>query len=225
MAVPTVDAVSSGQIDNSQTITISHTCSGDNRVLVAVFCVEDVANAADLPCTGVTYNGVAMTEVRQDEFLGTENGRSGIFMMYAPDTGTHNLVFTFTGSVEGIGAGGVSFNHAKQTNTPNAHNGAVGTAQTTATVSVTTTVNDCIVLDIVYGQSSGTPLTVGNGQTQQFIETNSGNLTANCSTRPMVLQGTATMNWTMASNNYTSSAVAIAPLNSLHVFGDSSFIS
>jgi hypothetical protein len=56
------DASSVGHQDFGGTMTISHTCTGSNLVLVAM-----AANASSADkVSGVTYNGTAMTRVRAE---------------------------------------------------------------------------------------------------------------------------------------------------------------
>jgi hypothetical protein len=73
------------------TNTVSVTVSGSDRILV-VFCV---AGGRDI--SGVTYNGVALTELLDYDNEGSYYYTS-LYYLVAPDTGTHNLVMTIASS-------------------------------------------------------------------------------------------------------------------------------
>lgn len=215
MAIPTIDAVSSSQASNASSLTFSHTVSGTNRVLLVFPVAECNATPANLPVTGITYNGVALTKIRSDQVNsdGGEIDRTSVWYLIAPDTGAHNVVITYTGQVEGIIGGAISLNGAKQSAQPDSENGStdVTDSATTATASLTTVAENVLIIDVIAGVLSGTALTVGAGQTQRFNVTNTGHLRAAASTRTKITPGSQAMSWTLASNeSYAMSVVSIA---------------
>lgn len=93
-SVPVFDAVSNGATTGSSTSrTWSHTVgAGLNRFLV-VSCDAGVGNTT----TGVTYNGVAMTQIVAN--VSASQGGISNWGLVAPATGTFNIVASFSGSV------------------------------------------------------------------------------------------------------------------------------
>lgn len=79
-------------LGSAASLTIAHTCSGSNRVLIV--CVQTVVHAIDV--TGVTYNGVTMTLLDDQD---TGIGYMYVFYLLAPATGTHNIVISATPNI------------------------------------------------------------------------------------------------------------------------------
>lgn len=134
MAV-TFDAQSSGSVNPATTLTVAHTCTGSDRVLLVGLSTN---NTTDI-VTGITYAGVSMTRLQ------AQTGSSGGFYSYLyylqnPASGTNNIVATASSSSL-MGAISASFTGAAQTSTPdNSNKGTVTGAGTTldATVTVNT---------------------------------------------------------------------------------------
>lgn len=85
---------------NGATLSWSHTCSGTDRVLVVS--VGYLGDASKL-VSGITYNGVALTNVRADEI--EDKAQSQIWYLENPDAGTYDIEVTFSSAVEAVGAG------------------------------------------------------------------------------------------------------------------------
>lgn len=156
MAV-TFNAQSSGSVNPATTLTIAHTCSGSDRVLLVGISTNNTVDRI----TGVTYNGVSMTR------LNSQVGSSGNFYSYLyylqnPASGTNNIVVSASASSL-IGAINASFSGAAQTSTPD--NSASGT-QTGAgtTISANVTVNTAN--SMLFGHCRGSDtLGAGTGTT------------------------------------------------------------
>lgn len=88
-----LDASTSGGSTTASSLTFSHTCTGANLRLV----VDVLGDSAD-SITGVTYNGVAMTQVAKKQ-----QASSGPFVysytLVGPATGAHNVVISASGSI------------------------------------------------------------------------------------------------------------------------------
>ncbi|NTW33917.1 MAG: hypothetical protein HGB12_15095 [Bacteroidetes bacterium] len=123
------DASSTGQ-SASSSVNVTHTTSGNNRLLVV--CVHTVPGAG-YHCTA-TYNGVSMTE---KAYMGDISTVS-IFTLVAPATGSHTIAVSCGGSVSQINVVGLSFTGVSQT-TPigNTENLAWGNRVTTHTWNFT----------------------------------------------------------------------------------------
>lgn len=124
--------------------TLSHTCTGSNRVLVVGTRTYD-ANAI----TGVTYNGVSMTEVGSNVALGSDAFRRWILVN--PASGANDIVASLSSSRR-IEIYAVSFTGAKQSAQPDASATATGSS-TSATGSVTTVADNSWV--VAFAESNG----------------------------------------------------------------------
>lgn len=158
------DAASNSNGGNVESITWSHTCTGSNLVLyVGVHEAYGVDHVS-----GVTYNGVAMTRVK-DSFVATG---CYVYRLIAPATGANNVVVTFSSLLNrGKAVGAVSFTGADQT-TPEhtSTEGSDGASDTAYSQDITTTITDTMLLDVAAwrpGSSSVATLTEVAGQTSR----------------------------------------------------------
>lgn len=141
------DSFASGGRNLSTTsVTLSHTCTGSDRILLVGVHTETSVDQI----SGVTYAGVAMTRV--GTVLTTGSERDYLYILVAPATGANNIVVSAS-STAIISCSSVSYTGARQSSQPDAS--GTNTATTTAfTVSVTTTVNQCWLVGTF--SSSGT---------------------------------------------------------------------
>lgn len=138
------DAKSTGSSDpESSTLTWSHTCTGDNRLLVVT-----VGESRNVTVTGVTYNGVALTKAKELDGGGGGNDYASIWYLIAPDTGTNDIVVTYSGSITVPRAGGASFTNALQTAVLGATNSVGGTAQNKS-LALTTTEDGSVIIECI----------------------------------------------------------------------------
>lgn len=126
------DAQSSGSVNPATTLTVAHTCSGSNRVLLVGLSTN---NTTDI-VTGVTYAGVAMTKLRTQVVQGLYY--SYLFYLQNPTSGTNNIVATASSSSL-MGAISASFTGAAQVSSPDSSASGTTTGAGT-TISATTTV-------------------------------------------------------------------------------------
>lgn len=152
------DAVSSGElVPGDSPLTISHICSGTNKLLLVA--VSHYAAASSV-ITGITYNGVALTKLSEAPY-NTDLAIDQIWGLLNPDTGTHNIVISFSTNTY-IRAVGVSYTGVLQSGLPDAQNSATtASAASSISTSVTTVVDNCWVFcaGLVWttpGQSTGT---------------------------------------------------------------------
>lgn len=103
--------VFAGDGSGVSSMTWSHVVSGSDRLLL----VGVYQTAGDTTTiSSVTYNGVAMTEVLR-EVEATLKVTCAIYRLIAPDTGTHDVVVTFSGTVSDCGGGSCSYTGVHQT--------------------------------------------------------------------------------------------------------------
>lgn len=130
--------------------TFSYTVSGSDRLLLVCFTVVNSTNRA----SGVTYNGTAMTSV-----LAASNQDSRwqhLYYLINPDTGTHNVVITLTGSYNTIYVGAISYTGVAQTGFPDASSGSLVTVGSgDSTKSLTTVGNNACIVLYYYGYHQG----------------------------------------------------------------------
>ncbi len=140
------DAASSGYITNvsSSSMTVSHTCSGSDRILVvAVACYA--ASGGDV-VSGITYNGTAMTFVAKEKGNGTNtNTYSYLYYLVAPATGANNIVVSFSSNITYAWLAASSYTGAAQTGQPDASDSATSgaTTSTTVTDTITSVADNC----------------------------------------------------------------------------------
>jgi hypothetical protein len=157
MAIALDSATNGGSVTPGTSLTFSHTCSGDNRLLL-VFIKRSGA------ITSVTYNSDLMSVVASAPF-NSDYGDLDIYGLLNPDTGTHDVVINLNNNYY-CQAVSASYTGVKQTGLPNASDGSVqGTAGVSLTDSVTPTLTDCWVM----GTGIGPEIAASTGMTQRGI--------------------------------------------------------
>lgn len=119
--------------DAAQSLTFAFTCTGDNRQLTVCFRFNSDDNVA----TGVTYNTVAMTQRLNVSDGAAAHGRSHVYTLDNPASGSNNVVISCSTN-QSIRAGAISFTGSSAFD---ASNSAVAN-DTAITVSVTTVANN-----------------------------------------------------------------------------------
>lgn len=151
----TYDNASNGTGNVATSISWSHTCSGTDRLLVVGI---HVGSGQGYNVTNVTYAGVSMTNLG---VFDNSNGQVGLWYLINPATGA-NTVAT-TKSTSGYHRGGsVSYTGASQISQPNVHGSSSAASGTTFSHTLTTTVDQAIMIAIVVGNviSAGASTTV-----------------------------------------------------------------
>ena len=160
------DANSQGEASSTTTLTVSHTCTGTDRLLLAAVSVYD-----GTPDIGTcTYNGVSMTNVGSVVFGSSSGERITLFGLKAPATGANNIVVTVTGT-HWLALGAISLTGVDQT-TPW---GTAGTDTVSNSKNLSIDVSsetDDLVVDAVAWWNQDGGLNVGAGQTQRVINEN-----------------------------------------------------
>lgn len=126
----TIDAITTASTENSgASITWAHTVAGTNRGLLV-----SVSGTSQAAASGVTYNGVAMTNVGHTQEP-TTGKRVSIWKLIAPATGTNNIVVSFASPVAAV-CGAISFQNVHQTTLTGTYASATGNSSAPA-VTVT----------------------------------------------------------------------------------------
>ena len=156
-----LDTSTDGGNVSATSLTYSHTCTGSNLVLF----VSVIYGTAD-NVTGVTYNGVAMTQLGKQQRPGGSRF-TYLYGLVNPTTGANNVVISNSASDFTEGAS-VSYTGVKQSGLPDAFVGQNYTAQTVYSTNITTIADDCWLTGLGYGGtvSAGTNATLR--QTMSF---------------------------------------------------------
>ena len=172
-------------------VTVSHTTSGSDRLLVV--CAQVYTQTV----TGITYAGTSMTlatSVANGNFL------TYLYYLANPALGADNVVITFNASGgQHYSASINSYTGVDQTTPLDATNTATGSSTTGGTVTVTTVADNCWVVDSLirneWGQSG---ITVGAGQTERYntLVGGYGYYGGTSDEGPKTPAGDVVMNWT-----------------------------
>lgn len=100
-------------------VTLSFTTGTlTNGILIVGISTRNSSNAAFTHASSVTYNGVSMTAVKQQDGPTYGNTRyitAELWRLVAPASGTHDIIVTFPSSVQRTVIGGISFSGVDQT--------------------------------------------------------------------------------------------------------------
>lgn len=147
------DAASGGNVNPSTSLTVSHTCTGADRVLF----VAVVGDRTDI-VTGVTYAGTAMSLVDKIHPLGDETSRwLYLYALTAPSTGANNIVASASSSCY-LEINAASYTGVSQSGQPDAYASASGQSN-----SVTTTADNSWVVGAQVDVAGA--ITAGSGTT------------------------------------------------------------
>lgn len=164
------DAVVSNTSITATSLTYSHTCTGSNRMLF----VAHLSNTGDFS-TGVTYNGVAMTQVSKKQ-VGVTAAWTYLYALFAPATGANNVVISVSSSTLIYGTS-VSYTGVTQSNMMDASaTSSISAAALNLSTNLTTIAGNCWTLCYsfnninVYASNSDTIRGTNGGS--NFFDTN-----------------------------------------------------
>lgn len=152
------DAATNPALANSTSLTYSHTCTGSDRILYVSVMMRNMT------ITGVTYNGVSMTEIGSRVLIGN-NDYLAHYYLIAPATGANNVVVSGSAS-NIIISGATSYTGCAQSSQPDANNNRAVTTTSTLTTSLTTVADNSWAVLSARGNSTGNT-TAGTGTTQR----------------------------------------------------------
>lgn len=197
------DASAVGTV-NASSLTFSHTCTGNNLVLFVG--VGDITGTGTWHITGVTYNGVAMTEISHTGNAGGEV--AGLFYLINPATGIHNVVISSstTDFLRGISS---SYTGASQVSQPDSSNNNLVSPGTSITTSTTVVAANCWLLSFV-ANSSALAMTGSTGvnATRNSVD----NVASLGDSNGVVATGSQSQTWTFASESVGMVIASVAPV-------------
>lgn len=200
-----LDAVASSHAGASS-LTFAHVVGAISNSLLVVSISSQDSNHANVPITGVTYNGVALTKAKED-MASSNNTSSSIWYLLNPASGTHNVIVSATGSVQ-ILAVSSSWSGVAQSGQPDASAGA-GTANNNSSSpsqAITTVADNSLIVDAISSEANRTAI----GGSQTTIGVVQGQSFENVSASYMIKTpaGSATMSATLSSGQPWSMTVA-----------------
>ena len=188
--------------DTGQTsLTWSHTTAGSDRILIvsAQFYTSDGDDVS-----GVTYDGVAMTEIRTDAVASVQH--NSLWYLLAPATGANDIVVTFTGSTNFVGGGAVSLTGVNQSSPIDTS----GSAED-ASVELTTTAENTWIFGVETNQGSD-GIGVGEDSVERVYDSNAV-FEYSIQTKGALAAGSNSINMFPANlGTDIASAVAIKPV-------------
>lgn len=193
-------STSAGTNTGTSPLQWTHPSQG-NMLVVGI----TVATSSDT-VTGITAGGVAMTKIGTSQ-TGT-NVSCSLWQLANPPGGNITIAVTFTGisNVEGMAVSIGNVSAANVNNKGSASSSAVST-------SVTTTLENCIVVDIVGAAGAGPTLTVNANQNQRQNASGGTNTLTGMSTRVAGAAGAYAMAWTNGATgpSWVQVVAAFAP--------------
>jgi len=190
------DAETQGSAGGTGALTLSHTITGADPFLVGVVQTDDVSSFT------ATWNGTSMTQIES----ASDGAGNEIYMFYlaAPSTGTHDLVYTKTGSGSARGFA-LSYTGVDQSTPLDAHTfHSAGTGSTHTSTITVVGANTWLVGGVA---SDGGAPSAGTGTTQRG--TNVG-FSGVADSNGTVGTGSQALEWT-GSQPWESVIISITP--------------
>lgn len=208
------DATSVGAAVSASSVTVSHTVSGSNRLLI-VFANGEIFGET---FTGVTYNGVAMTEIRQAAVA--TFWRHSAWYLIAPATGTANIVATLSGTVDRPALQAISLTGVDQTTPIGTYGEQITASGTAKTVNVSSASGELVIDCLFTTGAAGWGLTPGSGQTAEISEHEHSSMASRISSEAGA--STVTMSWTAGTS--TAAGLIAIPVKPAGAAAATSFI-
>ncbi|HTY52597.1 MAG TPA: DUF2341 domain-containing protein, partial [Methanomicrobiales archaeon] len=213
--VVSVDATSSGQNTTPTSgITISHTTSGDYRLMLVGVSISPSGQAATQYVSSLTYNGVALTRV--GTVLNSDDARVEIWKLVSPDTGTHNVVIGFNAPLTLPAAAGVmTFTGVDQTTVNSSWATATGNSDTLLDLTIPSTTGE-----LAYGVITNeyNSIITDPGQTERWnVHINNPVEYMNGAGSTKAGAASVNMRWTFSStyNHQAAAGISIRPCSSI----------
>jgi hypothetical protein len=199
------------------TISVNHTVSGNDRILIAFPSAEN-STTGNMVVTAMTYNSVAMTKLTTSS-LGSQ--RIELWYLLNPDVGTYSVSATYTGSSNDSRLGVISLTGVKQS-APTVY-GQTSVNGTSISLSLTTPSANCWIVDSAVNGSSVSTISEGASQTNRY-QLEGTAYTQDGSTKVIASAGSASTSWSSSTSaDWVQVSVAVeevasaAPSNGLYI--------
>jgi len=185
----TSSSTTSGWSNLGTSYSLSHTCAASSVLVVYV----ETGSVADV-VTGVTYNGVAMTQIKKQ--ARSDSALFGyLYFLGTPSTGANNITVSLSAAESSGIVCGSSYTGASTSN-PTITAGDNATS-TTCTVTMTTTVDNSWLVGGFY--TGGGAMTVGANTTKiggatntaMMVDTNAAQTPTGSKSMSMTIGGSA----------------------------------
>ena len=188
---------------NPATATWSHTCTGSNGYLAVVLGAQGGTSSTFL---GVTYNGVAMTQI-------TTQGDITVYEMFNPPTGAHNIVASIN-DTGFLPFGGMASSYAGVASSIDSSNTATKSLSSTFGPTTTVVASNAWLVAIASTINVNTIIGVGSGTTRRNYVDNNGNVAsyALADSNGTVSTGSQALNFTSGgSANWNGIILSLKP--------------
>ncbi len=203
IAFDNTDGVTDG-VGGSSSYSWSHTNTGSNLVLLVMFYTFKSGDTTD-HCTGVTYNGVSMSQLKS--VGGDTSFRIHCYGLVAPATGANTVQINFDTTIE-TGYRSASYTGVAQTGLPDASTTTIASSGTGITCTLTTVADNCWT--VMFVKTQGSSLVASTGATRRTgAGFNIGNFDSNAAITPAG-STSESATWTTSTNNL-GVMVSIAP--------------
>jgi hypothetical protein len=201
-----VDAISSGTTIQTNSITFQHTTSGSDRLMLVGV---SIGNENLEFVSSVTYNGTALTKIGAN--VNSDDARTEIWCLTAPDTGTHNVVVTFNQVLQyAAAAGAMTFTGVDQATPTGTYAYNTGTDDNEINVTVPSAANE-VVFGVIANENNS--VITDAGQTERWNYLVHANLSAAGVTKAGA--SSVIMNWTRIPSGegtyWATAGVSIKP--------------
>jgi hypothetical protein len=191
-------------------ISWSHTIgvNGSNSVLI-VGAVSRDSTDADRPVLSVTFNGVSLTRVRQDDEP-VNNVYSSLWYLLQPTAGTNTITVTYTAPVTEAFGMSVSFTGVDPAFPIDANVGFTQSGGSSAAVNILSSANNAWLVDVQYaGADRVTPASGQTVATNQSIAIGRSSDTAVMTvTGPVSPAGTSTVRYSYSESSQVALSIA-----------------
>lgn len=215
MATPTFDAIGAGANVSATSCSWSHTCTGTNLILFAIF---NLGGVGDMTGFAATYNGVAMTlwqtVVSSGKVL-------AICYLIAPATGAHTLAASWTTS-QNCRGNSVSYTAVHQTYPLGTFASATDDTggSTTPSIAVASAATHELVIDFLSTNAARTYTQTGTSRIE-YPATPSSYV----GSQEKAGAASVTMNWTLSSaTNWKIGGVSLHSTTYTHVANGGFFL-
>ena len=183
--------------------------SGSNRILIIGFANYD-ETVNDRQVSAITYGGQSLTKhTASVADNATDSGRSELWYLINPPTGSNNVAITFAGAndIANSDLFLAIFTGVDQGTPIDTGSGSTTVQGTQDRITLTTTIDDCMLVDVNNGNAG--PMTIGAGQTSLLDASGS---TGRGSYKLVAGAGNYNMDMDRTANDdFAHSALALTP--------------